>query len=150
MLLGKLPLVYTILILAKPITKGNIMPRKKVQQKSKASQKKPSLEELSQSHGKEEGTQPTSLDQVWGDTGVSKFGTLDEEEYESSLSSMNKSDLQTHATKVGLVPIDDVNMLRKRLLREFNRHISSFRTPKQTQGVKKMSAKAVKILKEGK
>ena len=126
------------------------MPRKKVQQKSKASQKKPSLEELSQSHGKEEGTQPTSLDQVWGDTGVSKFGTLDEEEYESSLSSMNKSDLQTHATKVGLVPIDDVNMLRKRLLREFNRHISSFRTPKQTQGVKKMSAKAVKILKEGK
>ena len=126
------------------------MPRKKVQQNSKASQKKPSLEELRQSHGKEEGTQPTSLDQVWGDTGVSKFGTLDEEEYESSLSSMNKSDLQTHATKVGLVPIDDVNMLRKRLLREFNRHISSFRTPKQTQGVKKMSAKALKILKEGK
>ena len=127
------------------------MPRKKVQQdNSKASQKKPSLDELSQSHGKEEGTQPTSLDQVWGDTGVSKFGTLDEEEYESSLSSMNKSDLQTHATKVGLVPIDDANMLRKRLLREFNRHISSFRTPKQTQGVKKMSAKAVKILKEGK
>ena len=126
------------------------MPRKKVQQKSRASQKKPSLDELSQSHGKEEGTQPTSLDQVWGDTGISKFGTQDKDEYEDKLKDMNKSDLQTHATKVGLVPIDDPNMLRKRLLKEFTRHMSSFNAPKQTKGVKKMSAKALKILKEGK
>ena len=126
------------------------MPRKKEQQNSKASQKKPSLDELSQSHGKEEGTQPTSLDQIWGDTGVSKFGTLDETEYQSKLEEMNKSDLQTHATKVGLVPVDDVNLLKKRLSKEFTKHVSSFRTPQQTQGVKKLSKSALKILGEGK
>ena len=127
------------------------MPRKKVQQdNSKASQKKPSLDELSQSHGKEEGTHPTSLDQVWGDTGISKFGTLDVEEYAANLNDMNKSDLQTHATKVGLVPVDDVSLLRKRLTKEFTKHVSSFRTPQKTQGVAKVSKDALKILGEGK
>jgi hypothetical protein len=126
------------------------MPRKKVQQNSKASQKKPSLDELSQSHGKEENVQPTSLDQIWGDTGVSKFGTLDEEEYQAKIKEMSKSDLQAHATKVGLVPVDDVGLLRKRLAKEFTKHVSSFRTPKTTQGVKKVSKDALKILGEGK
>ena len=92
------------------------MPRKKVQQNSKASQKKPSLDELSQSHGKQE----------------------------------TKSDLQTHATKVGLVPVDDMKMLRNRLLREFDKHISAYRTPKQTKSKKKLSKDALKILGEGK
>ena len=89
------------------------MPRKKVQQNSKASQKKPSLDELSQSHGKEENVQPTSLDQIWGDTGISKFKTLDRDEYESQLNDMNKSDLQTHATKVGLVLLMTLKCLKK-------------------------------------
>ena len=126
------------------------MPRKKVQQNSKDSQKKPSLEELSQSHGKQETTEPTSLDQIWGDTGISKFRTLDKEEYENQINDMNKSDLQTHATKVGLVPVDDMKMLRNRLLREFDKHISAYRTPKQTKSKKKLSKDALKILGEGK
>ena len=126
------------------------MPRKKVQQNSKASQKKPSLDELSQSHGKQETTEPTSLDQIWGDTGISKFRTLDKEEYEGQINDMNKSDLQTHATKVGLVPIDDMKMLRSRLLREFDKHISAYRTPKKTKGKTKLPKDALKILGEGK
>tara|TARA_Y100000593_G_C4152892_1_gene257976 strand:- start:114 stop:497 length:384 start_codon:yes stop_codon:yes gene_type:complete len=127
------------------------MPRKKVENKnSKASQKKPSLDELNQAHGKQEGVEPTSLDQIWGDSGVSKFKTLDQDEYQNQLDDMNKSDLQTHATKVGLVPIDDVNMLKKRLMKEFTKHVSSFRTPKTTKGSKNMSKKALKILGEGK
>lgn len=126
------------------------MPRKKVQQNSKASQKKPSLDELSQSHGKEENVQPTSLDQIWGDTGISKFKTLDRDEYESQLSDMNKSDLQTHATKVGLVPIDDTKMLKKRLVKEFDKHVSSYKTPKNANTKEKLSKDALKILGEGK
>jgi hypothetical protein len=127
------------------------MPRKKVQNnKSKASQKKPSLEQLSQSHGKEENVQPTSLDQIWGDTGISKYRTLDRDEYQSQLDDMNKSDLQTHATKVGLVPIDDMKMLRGRLVKEFDKHASSYRVPKSTKDDKNLSKDALKILGEGK
>lgn len=127
------------------------MPRKKVQNnKSKASQKKPSLEQLSQSHGKEENVQPTSLDQIWGDTGISKYKTLNRDEYQSQINDMNKSDLQTHATKVGLVPIDDMKMLRGRLVKEFDKHVSSYRTPKSTKDSENLSKDALKILGEGK
>jgi len=126
------------------------MPRKKVKNKSKASLKKPNLEELSQAHGKEEGSQPTSLDQIWGDTGISKFNTLNQEEYESQINEMNKTDLQAHATKIGLVPIDDANALKKRLLREFVKHVNSFQVPKSAKGSQAVSKKALKILGEGK
>ena len=36
----------------------------------------------SQTHGKVE--TPNSLDQIWGDTGISKYGTLNLEEYKNS------------------------------------------------------------------
>ena len=88
--------------------------------KTKAKTKKTSLKSIKQAHGKQENVkfEPRTLDQVWGDTGISKFGTLDVEEYAANLNDMNKSDLQTHATKVGLVPVDDVSLLRKRLTKE--------------------------------
>ena len=91
--------------------------------------------------------QPTSLDQIWGDTGISKFKTLDRDEYESQLNDMNKSDLQTHATKVGLVPIDDTKMLKK-ARKELDKHVSSYKTPKNMP--KKTVKDALKILGEGK
>lgn len=59
---------------------------------------------------------------------------------------MNKSDLQTHATKVGLVPVDDMKMLRNRLLREFDKHISAYRTPKQTKSKKNFPKTRLKFL----
>ena len=127
------------------------MPRKKENKTTKASQKKSAnLKDLSQAHGKEEEVQPTSLDQIWGDTGVGKYKTLNRDEYETQLSDMNKSDLQTHATKVGLVPVDDAGLLRKRLLREFSKHISAYKVPQTNTGDKKMSKAAFKILSEGK
>ncbi len=43
--------------------------------------KKKKLEELSQSHGMEEKFIPSTLDQVWGDEGLTKYGTMDEEAY---------------------------------------------------------------------
>jgi hypothetical protein len=127
------------------------MPRKKETKSTRASQKKrASLNDLSQAHGKEEEVQPTSLDQIWGDTGVGKYKTLNRDEYETQLSDMNKSDLQTHATKVGLVPVDDAGLLRKRLLREFSKHVSAYKVPQKNVGDKRMSKAASKILGEGK
>jgi hypothetical protein len=68
-----------------------------------------------------EGFQPSTLDQVWGDTGNTKYGTMDEAEYTDKLKEMNKSDLQAHASRAGLIPIDDRGILTKKLLTEFRR-----------------------------
>ena len=86
--------------------------------------KKRSTKSLSQTHGKEEKkTRPTTLDQIWGDTGLSKYGTMDEAAYAEEISSMSKSDLQAHASTVGIIPIDNREMLSQRLIREFRKHI---------------------------
>jgi hypothetical protein len=76
-------------------------------------QAKGQLDNLNQTHGKIE--KPLTLNQVWGDDGKSKYGTLDAEKYSDYLNDLNKSDLQAHAVKIGLVPIDDRNSLVTRL-----------------------------------
>jgi hypothetical protein len=128
------------------------MPRKTVK-KTKASsttKKRVKLEDLNQTHGKKEEFRPTTLDQIWGDTGMSKYSTLDEDEYESSLKGMNKSDLQTHATTVGIIPIDNRDMLAQRLVREFRSHVNSYRAPRNSrQSNTSISEEARKILAEG-
>jgi hypothetical protein len=43
-----------------------------------------------------------------------------------------------------------MKMLRNRLLREFDKHISAYRTPKKTKGKTKLTKDALKILGEGK
>ena len=60
------------------------------------------INELSQTHGKVEEYQPKTLDQIWGDTGMSKYKTLEEDKYMDYLSDMNKSDLQNYAEEVGI------------------------------------------------
>jgi len=128
------------------------MPRKKVtkSKKTTASDKRVKLEDLNQVHGKEEKFRPTTLDQIWGDTGHSKYNTLEESEYEDSLGEMNKSDLQTHATQVGIIPVDNRDMLAQRLIREFRNHVNSFRAPLESRQSNKTVSKEVrKILAEG-
>ena len=58
--------------------------------------KKAKAKKMTQTHAKVEGFQPSTLDQVWGDTGNTKYGTMDEAEYTDKLKEMNKSDLQDH------------------------------------------------------
>tara|TARA_Y100001963_G_C6776903_1_gene447813 strand:+ start:2109 stop:2486 length:378 start_codon:yes stop_codon:yes gene_type:complete len=125
------------------------MARKKGTTKASGKAKKTGLKNLSQAHGKEEKIQPTSLDQIWGDSGISKYKTLDKSEYETQIKDMNKSDLQTHATKVGLVPVDDMGLLRKRLMKEFEKHVASYKIPQKNKS-SKLDSKALKILSEGK
>ena len=112
--------------------------------------KKKSIDNLSQAHGKEEKTQPTTLDQIWGDDGTSEYGTLDYENYQQKIFDMNMSDLQAHASRVGIVPIDNRNMLTDRLLREFSRHVSSFKKPSEDlQENQNIPKKIRDILAEG-
>ena len=47
----------------------------------KATAKKKSVKNLSQTHGKEEKFEPVTLDQIWGDDGTSTYGTLNENAY---------------------------------------------------------------------
>ena len=112
--------------------------------------KKKSTKSLSQTHGKEEaGTRPTTLDQVWGDTGLSKYGTMDESTYAEEISSMSKSDLQAHASTVGIIPIDNREMLSQRLMREFRKYVASYNAPIERKRGFKLSKEATAILAEG-
>ena len=118
----------------------------------KKTRRKRSVKNITQAHGKEEKAQPTTLDQVWGDTGLWKYNTMDAEEYQSELRELNKTDLQAHATKIGLIPIDNKEMLTKRLLREFKRHVSSYNVSNKTPNAEKdrnVSARVKNILAEG-
>ena len=124
------------------------MPKKTTKNTRKTIKK---LDSLSQTHGKvEENFEPQTLDQIWGDTGAWKYTTMVKEEYIDSLKQMNKSDLQTHATKVGVVPIDNREMLTTRLVKEFNRFTSSYSVPaKKSEKPKRISKEIKKILSEG-
>ena len=114
---------------------------------AKRSSKK--LESLSQTHGKED-FKPTTLDQIWGDTGMSKYGTLDESEYEKLLKEMNRSDIHSHASKVGVIPVDNREMLNQRLLKEFRRHLAAYRAPiEKKENNIEVSDRVKKILAEG-
>ena len=108
------------------------------------------LQELSQTHGKIEDTQYKTLDQIWGDDGSSKYKTSNLEDYLNYLSELNKSDLQNHAKKIGLVPIDNRETLSKRLEAEFRKYISMFNLPKNSENLVNLDKKSKDILSEGK
>ena len=97
----------------------------KTPKKAKAAKK--NVKEITHTHAKEENFEPSTLDQVWGDTGLGKYKTFDESIYRERLDNMAKTDLQAHATRVGLVPIDNRSTLTQRLMREFRKHINLFK-----------------------
>lgn len=128
------------------------MPKKKTTTAKRTRAKK--VEEMSQTHGKEEKPLYTTLEQIWGDTGISRYGTFDENEYLSELQNMTKADIQAHANKLGLIPIDNRPELTKRLLKEFVYHKSKYSTiPADIQInniSSELSPEVRKILSEGK
>jgi len=89
---------------------------------------KKKLEKLTQTHGKDI-TKKVSIDQILGDTGLSRYKTLDEGEYSNWLAGLNKSDLQSHAVAVGVIPTDDREILSKKLLREFKSYANNYKIP---------------------
>jgi hypothetical protein len=125
------------------------MPRKKASKTTAKNAFTKKVTELNQAHGKVEGPEPTTLDQIWGDTGLSKYRTLDASEYEIYLKQLNKSDLQRHAAEMGIVPVDSREMLSNRLLKEFNRYVASFKMPSASKPNQPVSDKVKRILSEG-
>ena len=133
------------------------MPKKKEELKKSKDprEERKSLESLSQTHGKDEEEKvvvPTTLDQVWGDDGTWKYSTMEAEEYQKELDIMVKSDLQNHAVKVGIIPIDNRAMLTRRLVREFKKHTSQYKAnsvPLEVKKDKEVSSEIRQILEEG-
>tara|TARA_R110000751_G_scaffold171517_3_gene277963 strand:- start:674 stop:1096 length:423 start_codon:yes stop_codon:yes gene_type:complete len=124
----------------------------KTKAKAKA-RTKVKMKEMTQTHAMEEKEvfEKTTLDQIWGDEGFSKYGTQDEEGYLSGIKSMNRSDLHSHAVKHGILPVDNRVLLTTRLLREFKKYLLAYKKPSKTQSrkVKNTSKKATSILAEG-
>tara|TARA_R100000742_G_C4274266_1_gene94176 strand:+ start:127 stop:519 length:393 start_codon:yes stop_codon:yes gene_type:complete len=120
----------------------------KGKKKSKAKSK-----EMIQTHAMEEkdSFEKTSLDQIWGDTGFSKYGTLDEEKYSADIKTLNKTDLHAHAVKMGILPVDNRQLLTSRLIREFKKYVLGYRKPssKQKSKTTEPSDKVKSILAEG-
>jgi uncharacterized protein YajQ (UPF0234 family) len=110
--------------------------------------KKSALDNLSQTHGKVENRKVT-LDQIWGDDGRSKYGTLDPIEYDSYLKGLVKTDLQAHAVKIGLIPVDDRQTLVKRLKQEFLKYSAQYQVRPDSKNVKPVSKTVRDILSEG-
>ena len=110
------------------------------------------MQSLSQAHGKEEQFKPTTLDQIWGDDGTSEYQTMDANVYKGQLDDMNKSDLQNHASKRGLVPVDDRRLLTERLIEQFRKHVNQYRIPQDLvdNSYDDLDPEIRKILGEGK
>jgi hypothetical protein len=107
------------------------------------------LTDMTQTHGKEEKFQPTTLDQIWGDDGTSKYPTQDAQVYVDSLNTMTRVDIQTHATRVGLIPVENREVLQSRLLREFRRHWAGYKRPHTEDSSVEISQEVKGILEEG-
>jgi len=124
------------------------MAKKKITKKKSVAKK---LDNLNQVDGKsEKKIEPSTLDQVWGDDGMSKYKTLDVNTYEQVVDGMSKADLKNEAIRVGLLPVDNSEQLKIRLLREFSAHVSSYNRPVDSSRPKlEASDEALKILGEG-
>tara|TARA_Y100001938_G_C7812505_1_gene292602 strand:+ start:148 stop:531 length:384 start_codon:yes stop_codon:yes gene_type:complete len=124
--------------------------------KKSSKKKKVTLKDMSQTDGmaidETPKTEPSTLNQVWGDDGTSIYKTMDIDVYEQVLSNMSKADLKNEATRVGLLPIDNMQQLKARLVREFKMHVSSYKRPASTgkpQNPLDVPDKIRKILEEG-
>lgn len=111
---------------------------------------KKKLSEMDQTHGKVETFEPSTLEQIWGDDGFDKYSTLSEATYIDQLNEMAKVDMQAHATKVGLIPTDNVELMKSRLIKEFKKHVSIYRRPSHAPKKVKMTKEIKDILGEGK
>ncbi len=108
------------------------------------------LTDISQAHGKEEKVQPTTLDQIWGDDGLSKYGTLCDQEYKTKLDDMSKSDIFAHAASIGIIPVDNRDLLTRTLLKEFLKFSSAYKKPiEDKKDIPNISPEVLKILSEG-
>jgi hypothetical protein len=92
-----------------------------------------------------------SLDSIMGEC-LSLYSVRNIEDYKNQISEMNQTDLQTHAYKIGLVPIEDRRVLISRLCTEFERwntRMSPHDVGGLTKTINDIDNRAQKILREG-
>ncbi len=89
------------------------------------------LSELDQTDGRmiDKDVASTKLEVLLGADGMGKYGTLDKEEYLKKINSFNTAELRNHSIHAGLIPISDVNRLKKQLLIEFEKYALAFTAP---------------------
>lgn len=106
---------------------------------------------IKQIHGELEQNTPTTLDQIWGYSGLSKYGTMDETEYVNQIRAYNKTDLQAHAVKHGVLPNADRQRLENTLIKEFRKYVGTFKkpVPPKDKNAKLPSQQVLDILSEG-
>ena len=125
------------------------MPRKTTKKTTKATTRKKKLDNITQTDAMADKYEPTTLNQIFGDDGGWKYKTLDTDEYKNYLNALNKSDLQSHAVEIGIIPIDNKDQLMKRLVREFNRHTAAYKKPMKKSVNLEVSQDVLDILAEG-
>jgi hypothetical protein len=113
------------------------------------------LDEVSQVHGRIDlnnvgSNTPGTLDRLLGES-LNIYSATDKDEYLSQLNEMNQTDLQSHAYKVGLIPVDDRKLLVARLVSEYEKWNSTLSPVTSVNSIdaSKLSKQVQKILREG-
>lgn len=103
-----------------------------------------------ETHGKVEG-KPTTLEQVWGFNDLAKYGTRDETTYRSQIDEYNRTDLEQHARRVGVVIVESTARLKEKLVTEFKSYHSLLNKPMSDIPLAKgeVSNEVKRILAEG-
>jgi len=73
---------------------------------------------------------PATVSQILGEDARDKFGTSDEEEYNRKICAMSRREIFYHASQLGVPLNESLIRLRKNLITEFRKHLSTFRIPK--------------------
>jgi hypothetical protein len=92
-----------------------------------------------------------SLDQILGET-MSVYKASNVNEYRQQIADMNQTDLQSHALKIGLVPVEDRKVLVGRLVQEFERWQARMLPQgsiKNSKNIEDIDERIRKILREG-
>lgn len=100
-------------------------------------------------NGKIDGFQPTTLDQLMGETEQSVYPVSTEPEYVEYLSTLSKSELLEHSVKLCVPPTDERERTVKRLLAAFRVHMQKYTRIPTLSKPRPLSAEALKILAEG-
>jgi hypothetical protein len=94
--------------------------------------------------------QPTTLDQVWGFDGLSRYGTDNEDVYRKRVESMTRADLETHARQMGVVISENSLILRDKLMTDFRQNVALARRPIDgPRRPESVTEAAKKVLAEG-
>lgn len=105
-----------------------------------------------EAHGKLEDvkTQPSTLEQVWGYSGLSRFGVKSEAEYKEKVDDMQRADLERETRRLGQVVVESTTRLRENLLRLFRTEAAALNRPAdKPQSRTAPDAAALKVLSEG-